>query len=255
MKWVLAATFLLAAIATPGAAQMRGMRSSAPARSFARPSMGFARPIGARPNSRPVFRPSAPIRSFRGQAFSRGRASTFGFGNRRVFFGNHQRPFFPRHHRIFISTFPFGSPFFGGYGGYYDPFLWDYPSSYGTADTSSYQQSSSNYDYDRLNDQVGQLNSQVGMLRDENDSLRSEMERRAQPVREERSSAPEPPTVLVFRDGHRTETQNYAIVGQTLWILTGNRATKVPLADLDLNQTTKINEDRGVSFLAGKPES
>jgi len=25
------------------------------------------------------------------------------------------------------------------------------------------------------------------------------------------------PTILVFRDGHRSEVRNYAIVGKTLW--------------------------------------
>src|SRR5437899_1708084 len=65
-------------------------------------------------------------------------------------------------------------------------------------------------------------------------------------------STNEPATVIVFRDGHRSEVQSYAIVGSTLWLLSNTRATKVPLADLDLDQTVKANEDRGLNFLVPK---
>lgn len=55
------------------------------------------------------------------------------------------------------------------------------------------------------------------------------------------------PVVLVFRDGHRTEIQNYAIIGQTLWVL-DNRTTKIPLSDLNLDATQKENQARGLRF-------
>lgn len=55
-------------------------------------------------------------------------------------------------------------------------------------------------------------------------------------------------TVLVFRDGHKTEAVNYAIVGQTLWIYTETDSKKVPLADLDVAATKSANSDRGVTF-------
>lgn len=57
-----------------------------------------------------------------------------------------------------------------------------------------------------------------------------------------------PPTILVFRDGHQQEVQNYAIVGKTLFDLGTFVAHKIPLADLDLPQTIKVNEDRGIDF-------
>ena len=56
------------------------------------------------------------------------------------------------------------------------------------------------------------------------------------------------PTVLVFRDQHKQEVQNYAIVGQTLWNFAPQRTEKIPLSDLDIPATTKVNEDRGVRF-------
>jgi hypothetical protein len=54
------------------------------------------------------------------------------------------------------------------------------------------------------------------------------------------------PTILVFRDGHRSETRNYAIVGKTLWMFTELRARKIPMSDLDVEATRKVNGDRGV---------
>ena len=55
-------------------------------------------------------------------------------------------------------------------------------------------------------------------------------------------------TVLVFKDGHRLEVQNYAIVGVTLFDLSDGRTRKVALAELDLSATVKQNDDRGVDF-------
>jgi hypothetical protein len=57
-----------------------------------------------------------------------------------------------------------------------------------------------------------------------------------------------PPTVLVFRDQRKQEVQNYAIVGQTLWIFSPERTQKVPLTEVDIDATQKANEDRGVDF-------
>jgi len=59
---------------------------------------------------------------------------------------------------------------------------------------------------------------------------------------------PQPSTLLVFRDGHQSEVQNYAIVGDTLFNLTDSRSYKILLADLDLTATRKANADRGVDF-------
>jgi len=64
-----------------------------------------------------------------------------------------------------------------------------------------------------------------------------------------REQAPaDPPTVLVFRDQHQREIQNYAIVGQTLWSFSPQRTEKISLAQLDIPATTKANDDRGVDF-------
>jgi hypothetical protein len=65
------------------------------------------------------------------------------------------------------------------------------------------------------------------------------------------NSDPEPPsepTILVFKDGHQLEIENYAIVSQTLYDLTPGHPHKIALTDLDLPATQKQNNDRGVPF-------
>jgi hypothetical protein len=59
---------------------------------------------------------------------------------------------------------------------------------------------------------------------------------------------PQVPTLLVFKDGHQSEVENYAIFGQTLFDLTPGHRRKIALADLDLVATEKQNDDRGVTF-------
>jgi len=70
----------------------------------------------------------------------------------------------------------------------------------------------------------------------------------AKTVASESAAEPEPRTVLVFKDGHKQEITNYAIQGDTLYNLSGNGPRKIALADLNLGETQKLNEDRGISF-------
>ena len=58
----------------------------------------------------------------------------------------------------------------------------------------------------------------------------------------------QPSTVIVFKDGHQVEIQNYAIVSGVLFDLSEGRAKKIQLADLDLSATRKANDDRGIDF-------
>jgi hypothetical protein len=59
-------------------------------------------------------------------------------------------------------------------------------------------------------------------------------------------------TTLVFRDGRTEDVQNYAVVGRTLWIFSEQRARRIPLDQLDIPTTEKINEDEGVDFVGPK---
>lgn len=62
-----------------------------------------------------------------------------------------------------------------------------------------------------------------------------------------RDAQPREPTVLVFRDGHQQEIGNYAIMGQTVYVL-DDHTQKISLADLDVPATVKANDDRGMEF-------
>ncbi len=164
----------------------------------------------------PVFRDR-----FRGQ-----RSRTFGFRNNCVGFACRGRFFYPY-----------------AYGGYYDPYWWwDSGSSY-------------DEDYARDRETANQMNTQSleeqRMRRQEEaDGDQDSYARSAPASREqkEEGAAIAPVTVLVFRDQHKQEVQNYAIVGQTLWNFAPQRTQKIPLADLDLVATTKANDDRGLTF-------
>ena len=70
----------------------------------------------------------------------------------------------------------------------------------------------------------------------------------ASPKPEPEPVAAQPNTVLVFKDGHQSEVQNYAIIAGTLFDLSAGRSKKIQLADLDLPATRKANDDRGVDF-------
>jgi hypothetical protein len=58
----------------------------------------------------------------------------------------------------------------------------------------------------------------------------------------------QPSTTLIFKDGHKQEVSNYAIVGSNLFDLTPGHRLKIALSDLDLNATQKANEDEGIDF-------
>ncbi len=62
------------------------------------------------------------------------------------------------------------------------------------------------------------------------------------------AKAPEaPPTIFIFKDGHQVETQNFAIVGQTVFDFSSKPLRKIQIAELDLDATRKANDDRGIT--------
>jgi len=58
---------------------------------------------------------------------------------------------------------------------------------------------------------------------------------------------PGEPVVLVFRNGHKQDVTNYAIMGDALYVFDEGRK-KIALADLDIAATIKANDDRGLEF-------
>lgn len=62
-----------------------------------------------------------------------------------------------------------------------------------------------------------------------------------------------PPAVLVFRDGHKEEITRYTIIGGTIYTKknywnNGSWARKVPIAELNVPATLKLNKERGANF-------
>lgn len=179
-------------------------------------------------------------------SFSQRSFSSRGFSNRGgrpflhdEFRGSRFRGF--RNNCFGFGCWGFGSPW--AYGGYYDPFWW------GDSD-SSYD---GGYERDRAtaNDMNRQNLEEQQMLRQEQADGDRDVYARPDPspaAGERQGTAIMPATVLVFRDQHTKEIQNYAIVGQTLWNFAPQHTEKIPLSELDLAATAKANDDRGVTF-------
>ena len=150
-------------------------------------------------------------------------------------FGRRSSPFFRHRHRFFNEW-----PSVAYYG-----YPWDYGDNSYSAD--SYQ-SYPPPDYSNAYVDNSREQAQIDRLENEVDRLRAEREARESQASQLLSKTDAQPTELVFRDKHTEEVQNYAIVGQTLWILSAQRARKIPLTELDIPATKKANDDRGVEF-------
>lgn len=195
--------------------------------------------------------------------FSRGPNHSFNRGfNRGPFrdrgFRGHRRHDFDRF-RFRNNCYGYGCGYGYGYGypywGYYDPWLSDW----------SYDDSRFDQDHDRDLALANQMNEQSleqqRMWREEEtdgdqDAYSPRSSNRYSASSDAREPQPElsiPATVLVFRDQHRQEVRNYAIVGQTVWYFEPQRTHKIPLADLDVAATQKANDDRGVTFRVPGP--
>lgn len=102
-----------------------------------------------------------------------------------------------------------------------------------------------------------QLAAQVGTLATEVELMREDQARRdfqGAPAEPYGAAGEKPPTtLLVYRDGRQVEVQDYAILGKTLWVFSNQTARQVPLADLDLGATERLNGDRGVEFVPPNP--
>lgn len=79
-----------------------------------------------------------------------------------------------------------------------------------------------------------------GMPEDASEQMAPEVER--DPV------VSQPATVIVFKDGHRADVVNYAIVGDTLFDFADGLTRKIQLATIDLTATQRANEAIGVEF-------
>ncbi len=181
----------------------------------------------------------------------------FGAGNR---FGNRGGRRSRGRDRGFRGPWRNGYP---GWYGYYDPYLYDpywLGDSFSGDDQYNDQDDDQDPDMAPANDPPANAMNAQGYdgpgpedqrARDGYDgSGDQDIYARSAPYgpRNSEITAPSAPTTLVFRDLHKEEIQNYAIVGNTLWNFSAQRTQKIPLSDLDIPATTKINDDRGVNF-------
>jgi hypothetical protein len=150
--------------------------------------------------------------------------------------GNHT----PRPNRGYGYRYPYGASILLPYDSEYDQL-----SGHGTFDQEQPPDASDN----RVGPTIFEHNGQPTGTGDSRYGRHSFQDQQPQEEAQSESSA-EPagqPTVLVFRDGHKQEVANYAIAGSKLIVL-GEKTQKIQLGDLDLNATSKANEDRGVEF-------
>ena len=106
---------------------------------------------------------------------------------------------------------------------------WDYGDDWDYGDNSYVANSYQNYPPPDYSSSYGdsRVQADIDRLENEVDRLRQEREARESSASQSRSKSDSEKTELVFRDKHVEEVQNYAIVGQTLWILSGQRARKI----------------------------
>ncbi|HEY0565846.1 MAG TPA: hypothetical protein VGC88_09690 [Terriglobales bacterium] len=234
LNWI--ATICIAALPITASAQMRGG--------------GASRGSAARGASRGFAGRAFAGRGFNGGGFNGGTRLGFRTGTgTSVFFGTQFPNRFHHHNfnRPFFSPFGFsGVPF--GYPLAY-PYMYDYPFGAAYQSLSDQQQTEvapQQYvqpqpQYDRSDE----LNRRIDRLTDEIASLRQQQ---AQPAAMANSLQQPPATTLVFKDHHEEPVQNYAIVGQTLWVFSERTSRKIPLSDLDVTATQQANSARGIQF-------
>jgi hypothetical protein len=181
-----------------------------------------------------------------GYAYSANRSAStnrFGYGNRI------DGARFRIRTRGFAGPWRYGYP---GWYGYYNPYFYD---PYWLWDSSSYYNDGPDNDSQDQDAAPGYVMDRQGPddqgPRDDYDSS-GDQDAYARPApyqpRHAELTAPSAPTTLIFRDQHKEEIQNYAIVGNTLFSFSAERTQRIPLSDLDIPATTKVNEERGVNF-------
>lgn len=137
-----------------------------------------------------------------------------------------------------IGCFGWGNPYYSYLPGI-DPYWWwdTYPS-----DDAEQRQIANEMNQQNLEEQQA--------LREQDQDLYAQQTpryRQSQPSASQQADN-DPPTILIFRDQHTREVQNYAIVDDMVWIFAKQRIEKVPLAVLDIPATVQANQNRGVDF-------
>jgi hypothetical protein len=205
-----------------------------------RGSSGISRGFAPRSFSRPT----SSLRAFNSRGpFLHDRLGNDRLGNRGRFRDRFRDRDFFRNRGFFNNCWGWGCSLYGYPWWGYDPWLWNDDSSY---DQSYEQNLADAAEMNREN-----LEEQRMLRQEEADGDQDAYAQRAPAPMAAPAPEPaaiQPATVLVFRDQHKQEVQNYAIVGHTLWDFAPQHTRKIALADLDIPATVKANDDRGVTF-------
>ena len=98
--------------------------------------------------------------------------------------------------------------------------------------------------YAQVEQRLDRIEDRLDRMLDRLDTHGSAPPEPAQPSKPEST----PTATLVFRDGHSEQIQNYAIVGNTLWVFTEDHARKIPIAQINTDATERANEQRGIDL-------
>jgi hypothetical protein len=252
-----------------------GIRMSSPA-----PHISAGRPVGSGFSSGPAFRGAQGRPTFSRGPFSPAGAPRIAanhFRNQnRIFFNGRDHRFHSGffHHRFRFNNgffgancfgFGFGNPFCGSFISsgflFVDPFFglgdgYGPGYSYPPPDYYPSQPATSNDDNEvALTAEIQRLSDEIQDLRDER--KRDEQTQERPPASSGATLSAVPPsvnTIFILRDGRRITAKNYAISGQTLWILNENTARKTPLSDIDHAATEKANADNGIEIHLPEPK-
>lgn len=108
--------------------------------------------------------------------------------------------------------------------------------------------SSNNAATDTLRRQVQELTEQVRSLQAEIATTDEQLAQLRAFETPSASTEPARPVVLVLKNGKVLETKGYAVVGDTLWILTRSGQEQIALSNLNVPATQKENLKRGIRF-------
>ena len=142
-------------------------------------------------------------------------------------------------------------PYFGGYGGYVFPNFVGYPyaldSGFYSQDDDQGEQSSTPAPRDNGREAPGDYSEAPPpppeVSEDTYRAPYSSSPAVAQPVH------PQPATTLVFNDGKPNQVvHNYVLTGTTLYELDGDTRKDIPLSEINVPETIKINRADGVEF-------
>jgi hypothetical protein len=148
------------------------------------------------------------------------------------------------HHNHFYPYYPMYYPYYP----VVDPYAYGGPVETGLAVTSEDEYRGGPTIFDRRGS--GELHPN-DYAREQAAQPASGSTAAALPEQTAREASPEPaqpPTILIFKDGHKEEVTNYAIVGNRLFDLSPGHYQKIAIADIDIPATQKANEDEGIEF-------